>query len=451
MSRQINSGSKIELSENQRNVQKGGKLLFTTYKEQPAALLIVDNRLRAAQFFPAERSLIGAVYIAKVKNVVKNLDACFVEIGGEQRQICFLSGKDGAHPFLLNRRWDGRILEGDEFPVQVTRDAQKTKQPSVTTLISLSNEYFALSVGNSHTGFSAKLSTEQKKSLRNLLKKAGCLTPEPIPLPCGGGMEAGTETAAALVPVGLVVRTQAAELLTVEDGEALLLEALQQLTLRWRELFQTALHRTCFSCLLEPPAPWQDALEHLVYPGEYEEILTDDEHIYAQLQARESIPADKTIRLYTKSEREELPLAKLYGLEHKLDTALNRRVWLKSGGYLIIEATEALTVIDVNSGKCEASGASQEVCARINREAAEEIALQLRLRNLSGIIIVDFINMKSVADQKSLMNYLSALTASDRQKTDVIDITSLGLVEITRKKNRKPLAEQINLAKRNQI
>ena len=113
MSRQINSGSKIELSENQRNVQKGGKLLFTTYKEQPAALLIVDNRLRAAQFFPVERSLIGAVYIAKVKNVVKNLDACFVEIGGEQRQICFLSGKDGAHPFLLNRRWDGRILEGD--------------------------------------------------------------------------------------------------------------------------------------------------------------------------------------------------------------------------------------------------------------------------------------------------------------------------------------------------
>lgn len=436
MSRRINSGSRIELSENQRNVQKGGKLLFTTYKAQTAALLITDNRLRAAQFFPAERSLIGAVYIAKVKNVVKNLDACFVEIGGEQRKICFLSGKDGAHPFLLNRRWDGRILEGDEFPVQVIKDAQKTKQPSVTTLISLSNEYFALSVGNPHTGFSAKLSAEQKKELRSLLKKAGCLTPEPI-------------ATAESVPVGLVVRTRAAELLEEENGGALLLDALQQLTLRWQALFHAARHRTCFSCLQEPPAPWKDALEHLVYPEEYEEILTDDESIYTQLQSAESIPADKTIRLYGKSEQEELPLAKLYGLDHKLETALNRRVWLKSGGYLIIEATEALTVIDVNSGKCEASGASQEVCARINREAAEEIALQLRLRNLSGIIIVDFINMKSVADQKSLMNYLSELTASDRQKTTIVDITPLGLVEITRKKNRKPLAEQ--LAKRNQL
>lgn len=433
MSRQINSGNKIELSENQRNVHKGGKLLFTTYKKKPAALLVADNRLRAAQFFPAENSLIGAVYIAKVKNVVKNLDACFVEIGGEPRKICFLSGKDSAHPFLLNRKWDGRILEGDEFPVQVIKDAQKTKQPSVTTLISMSNEYFALSVGNPRTGFSAKLSTEQKKELRTLLKKAECLTPKPIAPPDGPS-------------VGLVVRTRAAELLEAENGRTLLLESLQQLTLRWKALFQTALHRTCYSCLLEPPAPWQDALEYLVYPGEYEEILTDDEHIYAQLQASELIPSGKSVRLYDRSEQEELPLAKLYGLEHKLETALNRRVWLKSGGYLIIEATEALTVIDVNSGKCEASGASQEVCARINREAAEEIALQLRLRNLSGIIIVDFINMKSLADQKSLLNYLSELTASDRQKTTIVDITPLGLVEITRKKNRKPLAEQISHA-----
>lgn len=430
MSRQIKDSGRTVLSENQRNAHKGGKLLFTTYKKQPAALLILDGRLRAAQFFPAENSLIGAVYIAKVKNVVKNLDACFVEIGGETRKICFLSGKDSVHPFLLNRKWDGRILEGDEFPVQVTKDAQKTKQPSVTTLISLSNEYFALNIGNPHTGFSAKLSPDQKKDLRSLLKKAGCLTPEPI---------------APNLPVGLVVRTRAAELLKTENDRALLLESLQQLTLRWRALFQAAPHRTCFSCLLEPPAPWQDALEHLVYPQEYEEILTDDEHIYAQLQADADglVPSDKAIRLYDRAEQQALPLSRLYGLEHKLETALNRRVWLRSGAYLIIEATEALTVIDVNSGKCEASGASREICVRINREAAEEIALQLRLRNLSGIIIVDFINMESIADQRALMNYLEELTASDRQKTTIVDITPLGLVEITRKKNRKPLAEQI--------
>lgn len=433
MSRQIINHNKISLTENQRAPQTGGKLLFTHCMGQRAAMLISDNRLLAAQFFPKENSRLGAVYIAKVKNVVKNLNACFVEIDDAGREICFLSQKDGAHPFLLNRVWDGRILEGDEFPVQVIRDAQKTKQPSVTTLLSMSNEYFALSVGDVHTGFSAKLDAAHKKRLRSLLKKSGHLAPPPIELPRGGQ-----------IPVGLVVRTRAAELIQDEDSaETLVLQAVEALYERWVQLFKTALHRTCFSCLLAPPAPFEDALSHLAYPGEYEEILTDDEELYGQLKAAESIPPDKVLRLYSSKEQEELPLSKLYGLEGKLQTALERRVWLKSGGYLIIDTTEALTVIDVNSGKYESSKSSEETYVRINREAAREIALQLRLRNLSGIIIVDFINMRSREAQTALLEELSALTAADRQKTEVVDMTPLGLVEITRKKARKPLAEQL--------
>lgn len=410
----------------------GGKLIFTTCRKQRAAFLTDMSRMRAAQFFPKEGSKIGAVYIAKVKNMVKNLDACFAEIGGEHKEIVFLTKKDCAYPFLLNRKWDGRILEGDEFPVQIKRDAQKTKQASATTLISLSNEYFALNIGNTHTGFSNKISDKERKHLRNILKRNSCLIPQPI-----SGVD-------LTLPVGLVVRTRCAECLSEHsNAEEILLNSLTELTERFEQIFNNACHRTCFSCLLKPPEPWEDALSHLAYPWEYDEILTDDPELFNILSNSKLIPNGKSLRLYSEREQETLPLEKLYSIEHKLETALERRVWLKSGGYLIIDITEALTVIDVNSGKHEASKTSRETYMRINKEAAAEIALQLRLRNLSGIIIVDFINMKSVSDQEELINCLTTLTASDPQKTTVVDMTQLGLVEITRKKSSRPLIEQI--------
>ena len=129
-------------------------------------------------------------------------------------------------------------------------------------------------------------------------------------------------------------------------------------------------------------------------------------------------------------------------LSKKMEEALNSRVWLKSGAFLVIESTEALTVIDVNSGKYESGKDANETYRKINREAAEEVARQLRLRNLSGIIIVDFINMKSEQDKKSLLYFLKELTEKDRIPTKVVDMTTLGLVEITRKKINKPLKEQ---------
>ena len=148
---------------------------------------------------------------------------------------------------------------------------------------------------------------------------------------------------------------------------------------------------------------------------------------------------DVVVRLY---QDKVLPLSVLYSVESKLETALASRVWLKSGGYLIIEPTEALTVIDVNTGKYEAGKDPQETYRRINLEAAEEVAIQLVLRNLSGIIIVDFINMQSASYNRELLNHLKALVQKDKVQTHVVDMTPLGLVEITRKKISKPLREQ---------
>ncbi len=407
-----------------------GKLLFTRLRNRMCALLIHEERLKAIQVLDDNPSKIGALYIAKVKNVVKNIDACFVEIANGE--ICFLPLKDAIYAFLVNRKFDGRLLEGDEVLVQVTRDAQKNKQASVTAHISLSNDYFAISLGHTRIGYSSKLSKVQKQHIAELLEqhmiqKDGHM----LPLKEDNFQETKIPDYSA----GLIVRTLAANL---KDEE--LIAAYRLLIEQWNTLLQTALHRTCFSCLLEPPASFITVLDHFVYSYEYEEILTDDASLFAKLEEYcKTALSDKTVRLY---EDVSFPLNKLYSLDTKLDTALNTRIWLKSGGYLIIEPTEALTVIDVNSGKYESKKNNQETIFKINQEAAQEIALQLRLRNLSGIIVVDFINMDAKEHQLALIEQLKKAVLTDKQKTVVVDMTPLGLIEITRKKSYKTLKEQ---------
>ncbi|MBE5883388.1 MAG: ribonuclease E/G [Lachnospiraceae bacterium] len=431
MSRRIatNKSFPTEAEKNLNNTQKG-KLLFTMLRGRMCAFFIQEDRLKAVQVLEEASGKIGAIYIAKVKNIVKNIEACFVEIA--DGEICFLPLKEASTAFLVNRTADGRLLEGDEVLVQVTRDAQKNKQASVTTKISLANDAFALSLGDSRIGYSSKLSKEQKHRIADWLEHNHIMKNDHL---CKLTDTEGSEAKLPDISTGLVVRTLSKEL----TPEALS-EAWTQLKTNWSSLLQTACHRTCFSCLVEPPAGFVTVLEHLVYNYEYEEILTDDATLYQQLRNYcEKKLSSHSVRLY---EDTNFSLSKLYSLETKLDTALNTRIWLKSGGYLVIEPTEALTVIDVNSGKYEAKKSNAETFFTINQEAAQEVALQLRLRNLSGIIIVDFINMESKEQQLALLEQLKAAVRIDKQRVTVVDMTPLGLVEITRKKSHKTVREQ---------
>lgn len=410
-----------------------GKLIFTEYEEMHLAMLLRGERLIAAQVLPEGKNKVGAVYIGKVKNVMPNIAACFVEISGGE--LCFLPLKEASAPYLLNRQYDGRLLEGDELPVQVVTEAQKNKQASVTARLSVSNEYMALTLDTSpRVGFSRKLSPECRQELETLLTEKGilkkrCFVPQnPRPFTVSG-----------------IIRTQAG---TCESRQ--LFDAYDQLVKELEELLSAASHRTCFSCLREAPASYEAILDNMVYPYEFEEILTDNELLYQQLCGYcNTRHPEKKVRLYSDP---DYSMSKLYSLNTKLEEGLGKRVWLKSGAYLIIEPTEALTVIDVNSGKFEGvkrvSGkADQENAYRVNLEAAAEIALQLRLRNLSGIIVVDFINMNSQELDRELLDYLRKLVKKDKMKTLVIDITPLGLMEITRKKGNKPLREQLRKSK----
>lgn len=460
------------------NTEKA-KLIFTVYQGRQCALTIRQDRLMDACFFSKVPSNIGAIYIGKIKSIAKNLDACFVEIAAGE--ICFLSLKNISSPYLLNRSFDGRILEGDELLVQVVRDAQKGKRASVTTEISLSNDYFALMLGSEKVGFSSKLEKEKKNKIKKLLTKneiiengsltQNCETLLSLPEYNRLRAEGVALDNLKLPPIGMIVRTRAGEssngLSWEASSERNILQQFYDLSLQFIRLLYIAMSRSCFTCLKKAPLDFEAVVQKFIMENTTDkdfsyEIITDQETLYPQLKEycdsygaaakmeevhsiekklsmEEGHSTKVKVRLY---QDKMFPLSVLYSIEKKMGMALDSRVWLKSGGYLVIEPTEALTVIDVNSGKYEAGKNPEDAYRKINREAASEIALQLRLRNLSGIIIVDFINMESVQDNKELLAYLRTLVKSDRVSTTIVDITALGLVEITRKKINKPLREQ---------
>ncbi len=435
------------LKGNRQQTQKGD----SEVNRLLAALVRQDRLIAVQSFSPDKQSRIGAIYLGKIKKILKNLNACFVEIAS--REQCFLRmGCEKALPFLTNRAYDGRLLEGDELLVQMQQEAIKTKQAAVTTQITLQGEYFVLSTGTSKVGISKKLGESQKNLLRQFLDRWQITDREGLLV-----QEEGVPS------FGLVVRTQAGLLLEQEAGSAceeVLYREYEQLRRQFTAVFLQGRHRTCYSCLHEAGTALEEALKPFL-PDEYVELVTDLPQVHEELlrlreQKRLSMDT-KQIRLYQDS---NFPLDKLYSLETRLEEAMSKVVWLKSGANLVIEQTESLTAIDVNTGKCirfsgdkfpkgDLSPASKkdlsprDTMRQVNLEAAREVVHQLRLRNLSGIIIVDFINLATLAQEEELLQELRKLAKADPVTVQVVDMTPLGLVEITRKKVYPSLREQL--------
>jgi ribonuclease G len=176
---------------------------------------------------------------------------------------------------------------------------------------------------------------------------------------------------------------------------------------------------------------------------EFSQIVSDDKELFGELSEFIKITSAQLLDKVKFYADESYPINKLYSIESKIEALLNKKVWLKSGAYLVIEKTEAMYVIDVNSGKNISKKANEEYIYSINVEAAREIMYQLRLRNLTGMILVDFINMDSDEDKQCLLDELSKYAKRDKIKTMVVDMTALDLVEITRQKNKRSLEEQM--------
>ena len=380
-------------------------IVITEYKNRICALGFKQNQLEELHV-DTQESLLNSIYIAKVKNISKNINAAFVEIF--DGQMAFLPLDDTLNcPFIASA--DGRLRESDEFPVQIIKEAIKTKDPVVTTKLSVSGAYCVVSLDKRKGGFqfSKKLSAGKKEALKETL--ADFVLP---------------------TDYAVVIRTGAEQLDSYEELKAeltVLISTMDDIVLK-------AKTRTCFSLIYQSIPSYIEYLHHIA-DSDYEEIVTDIQTVYVALQT--SYKGNMPIRFYN----DEFLLSKLYSIETKMEELFAKKVHLKSGANLIIEYIEAMTVIDVNTAKCITKKDKDSVIYKINLEAAKEIARQLRLRNLSGIIIVDFINMENEEYQDELIQELKKLLKQDCVPCNYVDITALGLVEITRKKVQKPVYE----------
>lgn len=392
------------------------RLIITRWKGRILTALVSGKRAVQLTAEPKEEgSLLNRIYIGKVQTVVENLNAAFVEFKeGENGYLSLTENK----PHVLNRQGAKKLRPGDEILVQVEREPVKTKAPVLTCSLSFAGRLCVLTPEKPGINFSSKLKGSQiRESLRPALEEE--------------------LKGLGLKGCGVIVRTNAQG----QDPQEVCRE-LKSLALQYLSLLEQAKHRTCYTCLYQGLPGYIASLRD-AGRGRLEAIVTDQPDCFAAIRQylEASQPEDRGLLcLYSDP---LVSLIKVYSLEKAMSEALGKRVWLKSGGYLVIEYTEAMTVIDVNTGKYSGKKTLRETILKINLEAAGEIAWQLRLRNLSGIILVDFIDMEQEEDSRILMEELSRAAAADPVKTTVVDMTRLGLVEITRKKVLRPFHEQV--------
>ena len=395
--------------------QGGGAFLVTTLtirdRERTVYAFYENDHAAELSCLPAGgETILGNIYVGKVKNIAANISAAFIEIANGQ--LCYYALNDNDAPIFTTPKKKNTLVAGDELLVQVSREAVKTKAPTVTANLNFAGKYLVLTSGKHHLGLSSKLSPEDKQRLRTIA--------EPF---------LGKD-------FGIIVRTNAAE-----ASEDELRAELGELTEAYRHTVETGRNRACFSLVYKEPSAYAARLRGL-RADSFNKIVTDRADIYRELNAylTDRQPADLP-KLYFYEETAP-SLDSVYGLSKAFEEAGKERVWLKSGGYLVIQPTEALTVVDINTGKYTGKKKKDDTFLKINLEAARELARQLRLRNLSGIIIVDFINIAEKENRQELLKYLKTLTAQDPQHPRIVDMTPLGLVEITRKKSHPTLAEQ---------
>lgn len=411
-----------------------GKILILKLYDKLLSMLIRDNQILSIQAQKKNPYAIGNIYVGKVQNISANIGAAFVDLGGGY--LTFLPMTEAKDSFVTNRRPDGTLKTGDEVLVQIVKEPMKTKLAGVTAKISLSGTYVVAgmpkSAGRQVSASSVDMMDETSATTSLIQVSSKLSKKQQMKF---RSMEA-LQKIAKTCP--LIVRTNAGEL---EEIEPLLAEA-EKFSDTLCHIAEIADKRTCYSCLYQSQPDYVNFVQN-TYQTEYEEIVTDLPEVYEVLEKEMSNVLsgnDKALRLY---EDAGLPLYKLYSVETRVKELLDKKVWLKSGGYLVIEPTEALISIDVNTGKCEKGKNKEETSFQINMEAAEMIALQLRARNLSGMILVDFINLKKKEHESRLMEYMKSLLKQDSVTASVVDMTGLGLMELTRKKVSPSFAEQM--------
>jgi ribonuclease G len=399
------------------------ELLITVDADETRAVLLEDGDL--AEIYverPDAGRIVGNIYKGKVENVLPGMQAAFVQIGLDRNSFLYV---DDAQPGKISDV-EGEaapapkakltikdlVRPGQEIVVQVAKEPIGTKGARVSRNITLPGRYMVLMPNVDYVGVSRRISDEAERE--RLKQIAHRVKP---------------------VAMGVIVRT-------VADGasEEELVRDLEYLAHRWEQIAERA---------KEAPAPsvlyTDQGLVHRLVRDIFDESIDlcwiDDRDGHKEAQELLSAYAPQLkerCKLYTQTDQS---LFDRFGVEMEIEKALRKRVWLKSGGYLVIDQTEALTSIDVNTGKFVGTIDLADTVFKANLEAAGEIARQLRLRDIGGIIIADFIDMESVEQQEQVKAILEVQLRRDRTKANVVGFTKLGLLEMTRKKSRQNLDE----------
>ena len=369
-----------------------------------------------------ERGLVGNVYLGKVARVLPGMQSAFIEVGLERAAFLHVADLHGGghhkHDVTVQVPIERQVFEGQTLMVQVIKDPIGSKGARLSTQISIAGRLLVFLPQDTHIGISQKIgSVEAREQLRSR-------------------MQSLTATTDGSSPGGFILRTNAED---ASDAE--LADDIAYLRKAWASIRANGLSRPPGSMLHEDLNLAQRVLRDMVNDST-QTIRIDSKLQFDDLKAfGESYTPSSASKL--ERYQGERPIFDLFGIEEEIARALARRVDLKSGGYLIIDQTEALTTVDVNTGGFVGARNFDETIFKTNLESAGAIARQLRLRNLGGIIIVDFIDMVRDEHQTAVLAEFRKQLARDRTKVTVSGFTGLGLVEMTRKRTRESLAHML--------
>jgi ribonuclease E len=350
-----------------------------------------------------DRSLVGNVYLGRVQNVLPGMEASFIDIGEARNGVLYagevgIAGDEGDEL----PRIETVLKSGQSILVQVTKDPMRAKGARLTALVSLAGRHLVLVPGAKSLGVSRRLSDAERTRLRDIAQR---VRPEGH---------------------GLIVRT-AAEGASSQDLE----RDLGRLVETWSEVEKKSTTATAPELIYTEPELELRVIRDL-FNRDIAQCFVDDPALEDKLRSyvRHTTPdLDHRLELY----RGALPIFEEFRVAEQIRKSLDRRVWLPSGGHIVVDRTEAMTVIDVNTGKFVGKSNLEETVFRTNMEAAVEVTRQLRLRDIGGIIVIDFIDMEDLANRDEVVKAFRNELHRDRTRTQVFDISPLGLVQMTRK------------------
>jgi ribonuclease G len=413
------------------------QIIINTNKSETR--IAVLERERVSELFierERERGIVGNIYLGIVMRVLPGMQAAFVNIGAER--TAFLYGGDVVDPEAMREQRNDQsqvedlspeelrersqrqrkpierlLKEGQRVVVQVAKEPLGTKGARVTMFLSLPGRYLVLLPDFNHIGISRRIDApEERERLTELVRQ---IKPE---------------------DVGIIVRTAAASV----DGDSLQKDV-KYLTKVWRDI-------EAKKKKAQPPTLLHQDLDLIlkttrdIYNEEIERIVIDDKDRHQELKRFLTLMIPGGAKKLVLHE-EKTPIFDVYGIEMDIGRALSSRIDLPSGGYLIVDQTEALTSFDINTGKFVGHASAHETILKTNMEAVKKIVDQLRVRNIGGIIVIDFIDMERLDDRERVFNALQEELKHDKARTNVLRISELGLVQMTRKRTSESLERQL--------